>query len=157
STNITPIISNEDRDKKYKTYQEGWEKGYFLLDKRSDLDNPAGRSYQNYEGGQPRDYHFTDPEQQFNSGKPYIGEVYYGEGRSTTGHYPDLGRKEVRIWWGTQYQYLFDMGLEMVWQDMTTPAIRPTRGDMRGLPFRLLVTDDSLCDITSKQTPAIKI
>jgi hypothetical protein len=47
------------------------------------------------------------------------------------------------------------MGLEMVWQDMTTPAIRPTRGDMRSFPFRLLVTDDSISNITPTQTPAI--
>lgn len=74
-----------------------------------------------------------------------------------TGHYPDLGRSEVRRWWGSQYQYLFDMGLEMVWQDMTTPAIRSTRGDMRSFPFRLQLTDDSLSDDVSKLTPAIKM
>jgi alpha-glucosidase len=27
----------------------------------------------------------------------------------------------------------------MVWQDMTTPAIKSTRGDMKGFPFRLLL------------------
>ncbi len=63
----------------------------------------------------------------------------------------------MRRWWGRQYQYLFDMGLEMVWQDMTTPAIRSTRGDMRSFPFRLLLTDDSLSKATTKTSPAIKI
>jgi alpha-glucosidase len=155
STNITPIISNLDPN--YKTYQEGLENGYFILDKRLGPDNPDGRRYQDYNGGCESYYEFTDPEQNFNSGRPYIGEVYYGGDRGTTGHYPDLGRQEVRIWWGRQYQYLFDMGLEMVWQDMTTPAIRPTRGDMRSFPFRLLLTDDSLSYDTPKLTPAIKI
>jgi alpha-glucosidase len=155
STNITPIISNKDPN--YTTYQEGLANGYFVLDKRCDPDNPDGRRYQDYGGGSEYYYEFTDPEQNFNSGNPYIGEVYYGGDRGTTGHYPDLGRKPVRVWWGTQYQYLFDMGLEMVWQDMTTPAIRSTRGDMRGFPFRLLVTDDSLSDVTPELAPAIKV
>ena len=44
----------------------------------------------------------------------------------------------------------------MVWQDMTTPAIRNTRGDMRGFPFRLLVTDNFLSNVPPILTPAIK-
>ncbi|MBV9689915.1 MAG: hypothetical protein JO202_09410 [Ktedonobacteraceae bacterium] len=155
STNITPIISN--RDPNYSTYSEGLKNGYFVLDRRSDPNNPEGRHYQDYGGGYEYYYDFTDPEQNFNSGKPYIGEVYYGGDRGTTGHYADLAREEVRTWWGMQYQYLFDMGLEMVWQDMTTPAIRNTRGDMRSFPFRLLVTDDVLSAAPTKQTPTMKI
>jgi alpha-glucosidase len=155
STNITPIVSN--RDPNYATYSEGLANGCFVLDKRVDSDDPDGRRYQDFGGGQEYYQDFTDPEGNFNSGNPYIGEVYYGGDRGTTGHYPDLGRKEVRQWWGKQYQYLFDMGLEMVWQDMTTPAIRNTRGDMRGFPFRLLVTDDFLSDFPPTLTPAIKV
>ena len=93
----------------------------------------------------------------FNSGKPFIGEVYYGGDRGTSGHYPDLGRKEVREWWGRQYQHLFDLGLEMVWQDMTTPAIRNTRGDMKGFPFRLMITDDFLSDLPPRQNLVIRV
>jgi alpha-glucosidase len=155
STNITPIVSN--RDPNYTTYSEGLAEGYFVLDKRADPDDPDGRRYQDFSGGQEYYQGFTDPEGNFNSEKPYIGEVYYGGYRGTTGHYPDLGIKEVRQWWGKQYQYLFDMGLEMVWQDMTTPAIRNTRGDMRSFPFRLLVTDDFLSDVPPTKTPAIKV
>ncbi|MCP4216313.1 MAG: alpha-glucosidase, partial [bacterium] len=75
-------------------------------------------------------------------GAPYVGEVYYGGDRGTTGSYSDFGKKEVRIWWGRQYEYLFETGLEMVWQDMTTPAIRDSRGDMKSFPFNLQVTDN---------------
>ncbi|MGO8899878.1 MAG: TIM-barrel domain-containing protein [Isosphaeraceae bacterium] len=139
STNITPIISN--RDNNYTTYTEGRDKGFFVVDTR--LDDSAGQPYQNFGGG--NQYPTWDPDSwNFNSGKPYIGEVYYGDHRGTTGHYPDLNHKEVRYWWGKQYQFLFDLGLEMVWQDMTTPAIRDTRGDMKGFPFRLYITDDFL-------------
>ncbi|MFM2027780.1 MAG: hypothetical protein RLZZ339_2497 [Cyanobacteriota bacterium] len=160
STNITPVISNKDIN--YQTYQEGLSNSYFVLDKRYDPDNPASRSYQCYGGG--NEYRPNDPDkiQGFNSGQPYIGEVYYGNDAygnelGTPGHYPDFGRGEVRKWWGTQYQYLFDMGLEMVWQDMTTPAIRETRGDMKGFPFQLYVTSDFISGVTPQLTPAIKV
>ena len=160
STNITPVISKKDPN--YQTYKEGLDHHYFVLDNRYEPGNPASREYQNYGGG--NEYTPNDPNaiEGFNSGQPFIGEVYYGNdvnGKElgTPGHYADLGRKEVRIWWGTQYQYLFNMGLEMVWQDMTTPAIRETRGDMKGFPFQLYVTDDFISDHNPKQTPAIKV
>jgi alpha-glucosidase len=153
STNITPIISNHDNN--YATYTEGRDRGYFVLDTRHEPDDPAGRRYQNFNSGSETYYQFNDPEGNFNSGRSFVGEVYYGGDRGTRGHYPDLGRREVRDWWGEQYQFLFDLGLEMVWQDMTTPAIRDTRGDMRGFPFRLYVTDDFLATpVTS--TPVTK-
>lgn len=159
STNITPVISREDSN--YSTYTQARDKNYFVLDQRYEPDNPDSKTYQLYGGG--KEYRpNSDWIDGFNSGEPYIGGVYYGKDANnkelgTVGHYADLGRKEVRFWWGTQYQYLFDMGLEMVWQDMTTPAIRDSRGDMKGFPFRLKITDDHLCDVNPHLTPAIKI
>ncbi|MBE9212004.1 alpha-glucosidase [Plectonema cf. radiosum LEGE 06105] len=157
STNITPIISNKDPN--YQTYKEGLENNHFVLDKRHNAEQTASWWYQDYSGGGE---YFNPPNRpNYNDGKPYTGEVFYGNPQGfdlgTPGHYPDLGRSEVREWWGKQYKYLFEMGLEFVWQDMTTPAIRPTRGDMRSFPFRLLVTDDFLSDEPSKQTPFIKM
>lgn len=163
STNITPVISNEGQG--YETYNQGLANNYFLLDRRHDPDNPESKKYQLYGGGNEyrpnSSYPYENPPG-FNSGQPFIGAVYYGtdtEGNElgTRGHYSDLGRKEVRRWWGSQYQYLFDMGLEMVWQDMTTPAIRDVFGDMKGLPFRLYITNDFLCSSPPKQTEAIKV
>jgi alpha-glucosidase len=148
STNITPIISNEnpydagdpDKNPTYNTYFDGVNKGYFVTDERYDAGSADARKYYCYVGGSecPLDYKGLD----FNSGAPYIGEVNYGDNWGTTGHYPDFGRKEVRIWWGEQYKYLFNMGLEMIWQDMTTPCIAQWRGDMKSFPARLLVTND---------------
>ena len=112
STNITPIVS--DRDPNYATYKEGLEGGYFVLDRRHDPENPGGRRYQDFGGGFEFFQDFHDPEGVFNTGKPYVGEVYYGGDRGTTGHYPDLGREEVRQWWGRQYRHLFDLGLEIL-------------------------------------------
>lgn len=159
STNITPVISRLDPN--YSTYTEAKEKGYFVIDRRYDPGNPDSKVYQLYGSG-----HEFSPNngyvEGFNSGEPYIGGVYYGNDSSgkelgASGHYADLGREEVREWWGTQYKYLYSMGLEMVWQDMTTPAIRDYRGDMKGFPFRLLVTDDSVSGSAPKLTPAIKV
>ncbi|HBY79118.1 MAG TPA: alpha-glucosidase [Cyanobacteria bacterium UBA11148] len=159
STNITPVISRLDSN--YSTYAEAKEKGYFVMDRRYDPDNPNSKIYQLYGSG-----HEFSPNngwvEGFNSGEPYIGGVYYGNDSygnelGASGHYADLGRQEVREWWGTQYKYLYSMGLEMVWQDMTTPAIRDYRGDMKGFPFRLLVTDNSHSDEEPKLTPAIKV
>lgn len=152
ATNITPIIS--DRDPGYPTYRDGLAQAFFVTDTRVEAGDPAAKVYQQYGGGNAYQT-FDEPSSSYNSGKPYIGEVNYGGTLGTTGNYPDLGRKEVRRWWGTQYQHLFDMGLEMVWQDMTTPAIRDTRGDMKGFPFRLLVTDDWLSDTAPTSNPAI--
>ncbi|WP_235919665.1 TIM-barrel domain-containing protein [Heliomicrobium undosum] len=147
STNITPIISNQDPDEsgdpdhpRYDTYYSGKEKNYFVVDKRIRADKPDAKTYYCYQGGEEHSY-TLDSDAPFNDGAPYIGEVNYGHG-GTTGNYPDFGKREVRDWWGEQYQTLFDMGLEMVWQDMTTPCIDKSRGDMLGFPSRLLVTDD---------------
>ena len=42
------------------------------------------------------------------------------------GNYPDFGLESVRKTWGNQYQELIqDVGLDMIWQDMTCPAIDP--------------------------------
>lgn len=164
STNITPIISNKDADN-YETYQEGIKNGYFVKDLRYDADNPDGRKYYKYSGGAELEYDFTDRENNYNSGNPFIGEVYYGTDGignelGTTGHYPDLNRGEVRRWWGKQYQRLFDLGLEMVWQDMTTPCLRDTRGDMLSLPSRLYLTDDFIKKSDGEvygETPVMRI
>lgn len=156
-TNITPIISN--RDPNYQTYQEGLGNNYFVVDKRHQAKETDHWWYQDYTGGCE---YFNKPNRpNYNDGKPYTGEVYYGTKDAselgTSGHYPDLGRSEVRLWWGKQYKYLFEMGLEFVWQDMTTPAIRPTRGDMRSFPFRLLISDDFISDEPLKETQFIKM
>jgi len=162
STNITPIISNRNTNN-YNTYNDGISKEYFIKDERFDPDNPDGRIYYKYDNGTERERKFNDAENNYNTGKPFIGEVYYGNKGSvelgTTGHYPDLNRKEVREWWGEQYNYLFSNGLEMVWQDMTTPCLRETRGDMLSLPSRLMMNDDYVKseDGNYEKTPVMRI
>ena len=122
----------------YPTFESGNKNGVFVKGKRISED-PS----ENYEGG-----------------------VYYGGDRGTFGHYPDFARMDVRKWWGQQYRHLYERGLEMVWQDMTTPDIPDPdenynveiyaekynekwkigdkiQSNMRSFPFDLLVTDNS--------------
>ena len=41
-----------------------------------------------------------------------------------TGNYSDFGREDVREKWGEQYDHLLnEVGMDMIWQDMTDPAI----------------------------------
>ncbi|KAI8650703.1 Gal-mutarotas-2 domain-containing protein [Fusarium keratoplasticum] len=173
STNITPYI-NSLPNQEYNTLNEGLQKGYFIADSR-DIDPSAPQAYQQRYLGfsvgnqifkapqyekppyfQPDDYDFS---QVFNSGKPFHGGVFYGWGNGHPGHYPNLNNKDVRKWWGKQYQYLFECGLDFVWQDMTSPCIAEQYGDMKSLPFRLLLDSDGWSGDPdrAKQRKAIEI
>ncbi|KAF5228687.1 hypothetical protein FAUST_10917 [Fusarium austroamericanum] len=106
---------------------------YYQPQRLSFADYPGGEVYvDNY------DFH-----ENYNSGYPFHGGVSYGQTLGTPGYYPDLNRADARKVWGEQYQDLFDDGLEFVWQDMTTPAVGRSYGDMLGFPSRLQMTDDS--------------
>lgn len=167
STNITPVI-NMRPDSTYTTLNEGLQHGYFVKDVR-ELDpgapSPSQQRCLDFGNGHryfkdpnkknnfnidsekdnrppfspPDDYDFDNV---FNSGQPFHGAVHYGGDRGAPGHYPNLNSQKVRDWWGKQYQYLFDTGLEFVWQDMTSPCMAKEYGDMRSFPFRLLLDSD---------------
>ena len=70
-----------------------------------------------------------------------------GSSLGTYGYYADLGRPEVREWWGTLYKPLLDAGLEMVWQDMTDPATQPSVSD--SMPWKTLALDLAVYDSTT--------
>ncbi len=143
STNITPVVSYTNWG--YPTYESGNKNELFVTAAQ------AGERSSNASS----------------QGPYYQGGVYYGGNRGTFGHYPDLGRREVRRWWGQQYRLLYSRGLEMVWQDMTTPAIPDPKeqpgvqleaprfqaswyiadkisSSYRSFPFDQLLTDNSL-------------
>ena len=101
SSNITPIVScNTDENGEYSPYKAldtGKASGIFVMNTRED-------------GSGTHD--------------EFIGNVNYGRGHLTWGHYPDLGRLDAQKWWGEQYRDLLDWGVDFVWQDMTTPAMK---------------------------------
>ncbi|UHH00621.1 TIM-barrel domain-containing protein [Pseudomonas sp. 7-41] len=121
STNITGMITNNPCDETgntvpYPTLDEGIARGFFLTNTRVGLptDGSLFLGEENYGvnyGTNPYKYPPLEPDDQ--------GHTQLGSG----GYYPDLGRPEVQTWWGQQYQYLLSAGLEMIWQDMTDPAI----------------------------------
>lgn len=62
----------------------------------------------------------------------------------TYGFYSDLGQQSVQKWWGEQYDYLLSIGLDMVWQDMTCPAVVPNSDNEtpdKTLPLNLMMYD----------------
>jgi alpha-glucosidase len=86
--------------------------------------------------------------------KQFVGTVDYGQnpGLNPTktfplrsdnelradGFYPDLGRPDVQAWWGQQYAYLIQQaGLDMIWQDMTCPALQ----NNADTPYRTFALD----------------
>ena len=54
---------------------------------------------------------------------PLSRSRYDVETLSSSGYYPDFGKKGVQDWWGQQYEYLINAGLAFVWQDMMVPAL----------------------------------
>src|SRR5690606_18496686 len=50
-------------------------------------------------------------------GTPYVGEVWPGASA-----FPDFTRPDVRTWWAGHHRFLFDMGIDGIWNDMNEPA-----------------------------------
>jgi alpha-glucosidase len=124
STNITPIITTNELN------QEGvrapYEQREALIGANSLIFNtrfdagespdlyPGGVNYGNNRGNNP----YPSPPLQPN--RDGITPL------TAPGNYPDFGLTAVREVWGQQYKHLLqDVGLDMIWQDMTCPAIDP--------------------------------
>lgn len=147
STNITPVI-NSRPDAEYSTLNEGLANKHFVLDRRN-IDPSAPNSWdQRYMQYGKSDLYYTRPFEQgqdepddpndFNEsfnradeGRLFRGGVAYGNKQGCPGYYPNLNQKRTRDWWGKQYEYLFNTGLEFVWQDMTSPCMAQRYGDMK--------------------------
>ncbi|MCY4446817.1 MAG: hypothetical protein OXC02_10210 [Rhodobacteraceae bacterium] len=52
----------------------------------------------------------------------YCGQLSYGTNANITAIFPDWGKSGTAEWWGPNYNKLFGIGLDFVWQDMTTPS-----------------------------------
>ena len=157
STNITGIVTIQPLDEDgnatpYPVLDSGKALGAFVQDLRAEGQGPAfpgpfvtNESY----GVNYRSNPYPSPGAPFNpSGS--------GTALGTYGYYADLGRQEVRDWWGEQYKPLLDAGLEMVWQDMTDPATQPSVCD--SAPFKTLPLNVLMFDYTqNKMVPAAEI
>ncbi len=71
------------------------------------------KGYSVYEEGIANKYFCKDEED-----KPFIAAVWPGKAV-----FPDFLREDVREWFGNQYKFLLDQGIEGFWNDMNEPAL----------------------------------
>jgi alpha-glucosidase len=149
STNVTGIVTAQPLDEDgqaspYSVLDEGKQIGAFFQDVRAEApDAPSPGLY------------FTNESYgcNFNGFNPYpspgapLEPNCSGVPLGTYGFYADLGRPEIRTWWGKQYAPLLDAGLEMVWQDMTDPATQRSVSDT--MPWKTLALDLMVYDHTA--------
>ncbi|WP_160718191.1 glycoside hydrolase family 31 protein [Isachenkonia alkalipeptolytica] len=69
--------------------------------------------YDTYEEGIKGKHFCLDGEE-----NPYVAAVWPGKV-----HFPDFLQSKTRSWFGDQYRFLTDLGIEGVWNDMNEPAI----------------------------------
>ena len=69
--------------------------------------------YPVYEEGLKKGYFCTKED-----GSPFVAAVWPGKAL-----FPDMLNKEARDWFGEQYKFLLDQGVEGFWNDMNEPAI----------------------------------
>lgn len=70
------------------------------------------KDYEVYEEGMKNGYFVKTPE-----GEVYTNYVWPGETA-----FPDFGKKEVRDWWADKHEFLVNLGVDGVWDDMDEPA-----------------------------------
>lgn len=122
STNITPIITANVLN------QEGVKAPY---PQRDALVVANALIYDTrYQSGESDDYYQGGVNYGVNYGNnPYPSPPLRPNNQGQTpltspGNYPDFGLARTRDVWGRQYAHLLnDLGLDMIWQDMTCPAI----------------------------------
>lgn len=135
STNITPLLRSDGLDESggYSQYSERdalLNLGGLIYNTRAAPDGSAGPSPQLFQG--------TVSYGQNNGFNPYNSDDALG----AAGNYADFGRADVREKWGEQYAHLINnLGLEMIWQDMTCPALADSSGDFKTFPLNLMVND----------------
>jgi alpha-glucosidase len=122
STNITPIITTNVLN------QEGQKADYPARDALIAADALIYNS--RYEQGESPDYYPGGVNYGINYGNnpyPYPPLQPNANGQTpltAPGNYPDFGLSRARQVWGQQYYDLIhNVGLDMIWQDMTCPAI----------------------------------
>lgn len=106
-------------------YQSGEDSAIFLANEAYGDNDPSAPPYNP----------FLSPSPGYPNGNTDLG---------TYGFYCNLGDPAVQEWWGEQYDYLLQMGLDMIWQDMTDPAVVPNSDNDtpdKTLPLDLMMFD----------------
>ncbi len=169
STNITGMVTANPYDENgqvapYATLESGRQEDVFIYDTVAGGDESpnlfvAEEDYGQNFGTNPYPYPVPGSDYYDQAGQPnppavpdlpagavasqtlLANEPYSVINLGTSGFYADLGRPEVQEWWGRQYQYLLDIGLEMIWQDMTCPAMAGNFDNQDGSTLQTLPLD----------------
>lgn len=122
STNITPVLTDNPLN------QEGVKAPY--TQRQALIDADAIIYNTRYDSGESPDFYPGGVNYGFNYGNnpyPYPPLQPNSQGfipLTANGNYPDFGLAQARQVWGQQYADLIqNVGLDMIWQDMTCPAI----------------------------------
>ncbi|WP_034763145.1 glycoside hydrolase family 31 protein [Rossellomorea vietnamensis] len=80
------------------------------------INDPAVKQDENYDmynEGVKNDYFAKNAD-----GSMFIGPVWPGDSA-----FPDFSKEEVRDWWASKHNILFDAGIDGIWNDMNEPAV----------------------------------
>lgn len=92
-----------------------------------------------YEEGLKNGYFCTKED-----GSPFVGAVWPG-----LSVFPDMLNEEARNWFGNQYRFLLDQGVEGFWNDMNEPAIFYTPDGLKALFEKLDAYKDKNLDLAN--------
>lgn len=146
STNITPIITSNVLN------QEGQKADYPQRDALIAANAIIFNS--RYQAGESPDFYPGGVNYGVNYGNnPYPSPPLQPNSSGQTpltapGNYPDFGLTKARQVWGEQYQDLIqNLGLDMIWQDMTCPAIDsnlpPNQQNYKTFPQDLMMAQEA--------------
>jgi alpha-glucosidase len=156
STNITSMVTSNPLDENgstataYAPRDTGLAQDVFLYDVTAGDTAPPetqfigtedyGCNTNGFNPFIPGNYPTTDP----NLKLPVFNGCGSSQPLGGSGYYPDLGDPEVQTWWGQNYEYLLSIGLDMIWQDMTCPAVVTNSDDdtsNKTFPLDLMMYD----------------
>jgi alpha-glucosidase len=149
STNITPIITTKGVDENGATPPAGVYTQQVNLEAANAFiaKNFAGQppgAPQLYAGGVNYGMNLGN-NPYINAYPPVPANRNGGVPLTSPGNYPDFGLAAARTAWGQQYTHLInDLGLDMIWQDMTCPALDGNIvGGLKTFPLDLLMARES--------------
>lgn len=137
---------------------EGDEKPYpqaFIWNTR-DGGGESGQIFMAQESYGVDTYYNGEPYNPYVINYPSPGHERGQDALGTYGYYMDLGIESVKEYWGAQYEYLLSQGLDMIWQDMTCPALVANVDNdtaVKSLPLDLMMYDK----VTGEYQPNAKI
>ena len=143
------LVNLNENNAMQSTYKDGALQAFIYNTRYESGEDPeiflANESYGENNGFNPYQKYYPSPG--YPNGQNALG---------TYGFYSDMGQDAVQKYWGEQYDYLLKKGLDMIWQDMTCPAVVPNVDN--GNPDKTLPMDLMMYDkVTEEYQPNAKI